>query len=68
MLAVSEGTRGVEVSNIFFGGALVVIVAVLDLFEVAVDASDWLALKDDCCMSRIDPKSMVTGFSVLLSS
>ena len=68
LLAVSEGTRGVEVSNNFFGAALVVMLVVLDLFEVAVDVSDWLVLKDDCRMSRIDPKSMVTGFSVLLSS
>ena len=32
---------------------------------MVVVTSDWLG---DCCMSRIDPKSMVTNFSVLRSS
>ena len=68
LLVDSEGASGVEVSNTFFGTVLVVEAVVLDLFEVVVVVSDWLDLKDDCCMSRIDPKLMVTGLSVLLSS
>ena len=66
MFTDSEGTRGVDVSNSFFGAVLVV--AILDLFEVIVVTSDWLDFRDDCCMSRIEPKSMVTGLSVLRSS
>ena len=66
LLADSEGTRGVDVNNNFFGAVLVVIV--LDLFKVVVVMSGWLDLKDECCISRIDPKSMVTGLSVLRSS
>ena len=66
LLADNEGTRGVDVSSNFFGAVLVMVV--LDLFEVVVITSGWLDLKDDCCMSRIEPKSMVTGLSVLRSS
>ena len=55
LLADSEGTKEVDVNNNFFGAVLVVVV--LDLFEVAVITSSWLDLKDDCCMSRIDPKT-----------
>ena len=41
---------------------------VVVLVVVVVGVSGWFDSKDDCCISRIEPKSMVTGLSVLLSS